>query len=74
MRKIYTKEELQRRISKKYHNMIDWDSTFFYGFDGYIVLIDNGQTTKLLSPVLYERVSNINWYLRKIQENPNIEW
>ena len=72
--KRYTKEELMARISKKYHDMIDWEATMFCGFDGWIELVDNGQETKSLSPSLYEAVKNINWYLKRIQENPEIQW
>lgn len=68
--KNYTREDLEKRISKKYHSMIDWDSTMFLGFDGTLELVDNGQTTKSLR----EPASELNWYLKKIQEDPKIEW
>lgn len=42
--KRYTEEELKKRISKKYHSMIDWPATMFCGFDGCLVLIENEET------------------------------
>lgn len=72
--KRYSEEELRKIISKKYHTMIDWESTMFQGFDGAIILVDNGQKTKTLFQSLYESVRNVNWYLKRIQENPNIQW
>lgn len=72
--KAYTEAELKKRISKKYHNMIDWKSTMYMGFDGTIELIDNGQSTKSLPQSLYESISNVNWYLRNISDNPEVEW
>ena len=72
--KRYTEEELKKRISKKYHDMIDWKSTMFCGFDGWIELVDNGQATTSLAPSLYGAVKNINWYLKEIRKNPDIQW
>ena len=47
--KNYTMEELKKRISKKYHDIIDWEATMFYGFDGTFVIKDFGQKRQLLS-------------------------
>lgn len=72
--KRYTEEELRARISKKYHDMIDWKSTMRFGFDGFIELVDNGQSMTSLSPSLIDRVSDINYYLREIRKDPSSEW
>lgn len=72
--KQYTEEELKKRISKKYHYMIDWKNTLYMGFDGTIELIDNGQTTKALPKSLYNSISNISWYLREIEKDKESEW
>ena len=72
--KSYTEDQLKSRISKKYHKMIDWKSTMYLGFDGTIVLNDFGQATFSLTPSLYDNVSNLNWYLKQIEEDPEIEW
>lgn len=72
--KHYTEDELKQIISKKYHSMIDWESTMFCGFDGSIQLIDNGQSTKCLYPSLYDCIKNVNWYLREIKAHPEVEW
>ena len=72
--KRYTEEELKKIISKKYHSMIDWQATMRFGFDGWVELVDNGQATTSLAPSLYEQVRNINWYLREIQKNPEVQW
>jgi hypothetical protein len=37
-------------------------------------LVDNGQVTKSLPKSLYEQIRNVNWYLREIQLNPDVEW
>ena len=72
--KSYTEEELKQRISKKYHDMIDWKETMFLGFDGTFVLKDNGQLRQLLSADDYGAVKNANWYLKKIKENPDFDY
>lgn len=72
--KFYTEDQLKSKISRKYHKMIDWKSTMFKGFDGTIVLNDFGQVTTLLPISLYETISNLNWYLKQIEEDPEIEW
>ena len=72
--KRYTEEELRARISKKYHDMIDWEATMFCGFDGSIQLVDNGQATKCLYPSLYDCIKNVNWYLREIKSDTSSEW
>lgn len=72
--KDYTLEELKERISKKYHDMIDWEATMFCGFDGTFVLKDNGQLRQLLSADDYGAVKNVNWYLKRIKENPNFDY
>lgn len=64
--KRYTEDELRKIISKKYHSMIDWESTMAYEFDGTIDLFDDGQATTTLFPSLYGSISNVNWYLREI--------
>lgn len=74
MKKNYSEEELKRIISKKYHSMIDWEATMFLGFDGTIILVANGQKTQTLFQSVYESIRNVNWYLRKIQENPDVQW
>ena len=72
--KAYTEQELRARISKKYHDMIDWEATMRFGFDGFVELIDNGQAMTSLSPSLIDRVSDINYYLREIKKDPSSEW
>ena len=72
--KSYSLEELKERISKKYHDMIDWEVTMYYGFDGTFVLKDNGQLRKLLSAVDYGTIKNANWYLKRIQEDPDFDY
>ena len=72
--KRYTEEELKKKISKKYHSMIDWESTMAYGFDGVIDLVDDGQATTSLFPSLYGSINNVNWYLREIEKDPSVEW
>lgn len=54
--------------------MIDWKATMFCGFDGWIELIDNGQVTTSLPISLYERIKNVNWYLKEIKADPSSEW
>ena len=55
--------------------MIDWQATMAYGgFDGFIELVDNGQAMKSLSPSLLDRITDVNYYLREIQNDPSSEW
>jgi predicted KAP-like P-loop ATPase len=72
--KDYTLDELKQRISKKYHDMIDWNATMFCGFDGTFVLKDNGQLRCLLSADDYGTVRNANWYLKRIMEDPSFDY
>ena len=74
--KRYTMEDLKKRISKKYHSMIDWEATMFCGFHGSLVLIENDQThaNGQARYIINEPVSHFNWYLKKISENPGFDW
>lgn len=72
--KSYTLEELKERISKKYHDIIDWDATMFCGFDGTFVLKDFGQKRKILSADDYGALKNANWYLKRLKEDLNFDY
>jgi len=71
--KDYTMEELKARISKKYHDMIDWETTMF-GWDGSIILKDNGQLRCYIGQADYGTIRNVNWYLKRIKEDPNFDF
>ena len=72
--KKYTEEQIRKYISKKYHYMIDWEATMSMICDGDIVLLERGQATTYLSRGLYDRMRNINYYLRKIEQDPDVQW
>lgn len=74
--KHYTEADLRARISKKYHYMINWRSTFSGGFDGWVVLVENDETHARGQQryLIHEPVSHLNYYLREIEKNPEFDW
>lgn len=72
--KDYTEEELKQRISKKYHDMIDWEATCYGYFDGGIILKDFGQLRKYIGQPDYGTIRNVNWYLKRIKEDPDFDF
>ena len=54
--------------------MIDWNTTMYVYFDGTITLKDNGQLRKTLCRSDYGALKNVNWYLKRIKENPDYDF
>lgn len=70
----YTREFIERKVSKKYHYMIDFEATIEIQ-DG-LFLIENEEKKRNGQARFHinEAPSNWNWYVKRIHDNPSFDW